>query len=254
MQVVVTRPAPEAQRWVEGLHERGIAAVALPLLAIGPPADTGPLRAAWQALGRYGAAMFVSANAVRGFFAAAPAPWPAAGPRAWAPGPATQEALRAAGVAPSLIDAPAPDAAQFDSEHLWAQVRGQLQRGDRLLLLRGADATGRSAGREWLARQLAEAGVEVDTVAAYARQPAAWLPEQGTLATRLADAGALWLFSSSEAVACLGQLAPAADWARARALATHPRIAQAAHALGFRSVHQTRPALEDVVASIESIR
>lgn len=254
MQVVVTRPAAEAQRWVEGLQARGIAAVALPLLAIAPPSDPQPLRAAWQELQRYAAVMFVSANAVQGFCAAAPGPWPAAGPRAWAPGPATQEALHAASVPAALVDAPAADAEQFDSENLWAQVRGQLRAGDRLLLVRGADAAGRSAGREWLAQQLAQAGVQVDTVLAYARLPATWSPEQGALAARLAAAGALWLFSSSEAVGYLGRLAPDADWTRARALATHPRIAEAARALGFGAVHQTRPALEDVVASIESTR
>lgn len=254
MQVVVTRPAPEAQRWVEGLRERGIAAVALPLLAIVPAADRKPLQAAWQALDRYGAVMFVSANAVQGFFSVAPGAWPAAGPRAWAPGPATQEALRAAGVPAVQIDGPAADAPQFDSENLWAQVRGQLRAGERLLLVRGADAAGRSAGRDWLAQQLAQAGVTLDTVVAYSRQPAVWSPEQAALAAQRAGEDALWLFSSSEAVSYLRQLAPAADWSRARALASHPRIAEAARALGFGSVQETRPGLEDVVASIESTR
>lgn len=254
MQVVVTRPAPEAQRWVEGLRARGIAAVALPLLDIGPPADRRALRKAWQALDRYAAVMFVSANAVQGFFAEAPAGWPAQGPRAWAPGPATQEALCAAGVAASLVDAPAQDAPQFDSETLWAGVSGQLRAGDRLLLVRGADAAGRSAGRDWLAQQLAAAGVQVDTVLAYSRRPPAWQAEQRALASQLAGDGALWLFSSSEAASHLRELAPEADWGRARALATHPRIAAAVRALGFGTVHQTRPGLEEVVASIESTR
>ena len=37
-----------------------------------------------------------------------------------------------------------------------------------------------------------------------------------------------WLFSSSEAVGQLRRLAPQADWGRSKALASHPRIAQAA--------------------------
>ncbi|MGE3348297.1 MAG: uroporphyrinogen-III synthase, partial [Ramlibacter sp.] len=39
---------------------------------------------------------------------------------------------------------------------------------------------------------------------------------------------------------------------RARAVATHPRIAQAAREAGFGVVCESRPALADVVASIES--
>ena len=51
---------------------------------------------------------------------------------------------------------------------------------------------------------------------------------------------ALWLYATLEGVGS------------ARALATHPRIAQAAHDAGFGEVRECRPALADVVASIES--
>ena len=47
---------------------------------------------------------------------------------------------------------------------------------------------------------------------------------------------------------------PAQDWRAARAVATHPRIAQAATDTGFGVVCLSRPALPEVVASIESIR
>jgi uroporphyrinogen-III synthase len=47
---------------------------------------------------------------------------------------------------------------------------------------------------------------------------------------------------------------PGQSWAQARALATHPRIAQAVRALGFASVRESRPAFDDVLASIESAR
>lgn len=255
MPVVVTRPAQEAHRWVQQLRERGIDALALPLLAISPPADPDALRAAWQALPNYRAVMFVSANAVQGFFRAGPpGGWPATGLRAWAPGPGTREALRAAGVADAAIDAPADDAGQFDSEHLWAEVQGQLGAGDRLLLVRGAGADGQSQGRDWLAQQLAQAGVEVDMLAAYARGLPAWQAQDQSQAQRAADDGSLWLFSSSEAVGNLRRLLPGQDWRRARALATHPRIAEAARSLGFGNVREARPGFDDVVASIESPR
>jgi uroporphyrinogen-III synthase len=67
-----------------------------------------------------------------------------------------------------------------------------------------------------------------------------------------AEDGALWLLSSSEAVAHLKDLLPGQGWASARALATHPRIADVARQQGFGQVAVTRPTLEDVVASIKS--
>jgi uroporphyrinogen-III synthase len=251
MAVVLTRPLQEAERWAASLREHGIESLLLPLLAIAAPADDGRLRQAALEADGYAAVMFVSANAVQGFFACAPAFQKA---RAWAPGPATQEALRAAAVPPGRIDAPAADAAQFDSESLWLQVREQLHAGDRLLLVRGGDAAGRSQGRDWLVQQLAMRGVAVDTVVAYTRQRPAWTEAQQALARRAAQDGSLWLFSSSEAAGHLGQLLPGQDWSRARALATHPRIADTVRALGFGAVGEARPAFEDVLASIESRR
>lgn len=249
MAVVLTRPTPEAQRWATRLAERGIASLVLPLLAIGPAPDRAAVQQAGQALDRYGAVMFVSANAVQGFLAFAPGLGRA---RAWAPGPATRDALRLAGIAAERIDTPADDAAQFDSESLWLRVRDQLRAGDRLLLVRGADAQGRSQGRDWLAAQLAAAGVQVDTLAAYTRQLPAWNDAQRQQAALAAADQSLWLFNSSEAAGHLAALLPGQDWRHARALATHPRIAQAVRGLDFGSVHETRPGFEDVVASIES--
>ena len=249
MAVVLTRPQPEAGRWAARLRERGIDSIVLPLLAILPPLDAEPLRRAVAALPGYRAVMFVSANAVQGFFAWQP---DFSLPRAWAPGPATRDALLAAGVPAGRIDAPADDAAQFDSESLWQQVGGQLQAGDRLLLVRGADAQGRSQGREWLAQQLVARGVAVDTVPVYRRALPAWSEAERLLAQRCAVDGSVWLFSSSEAAANLAQLLPQQDWSRAQAVATHPRIAEAVRRLGFGSVAASRPGHEEVVASIES--
>jgi uroporphyrinogen-III synthase len=255
MRVIVTRPAQEAARWVTALGTRGISAMALPLIDIVPAPDAQAVQRAWRDLGSYSAAMFVSPNAVQAFFAARGAHgWPAHGVRAWAPGPGTRDALVAEGVPAASIDAPAQDAAQFDSEHLWARVQGQLAAGSRVLLVRGADAGGRGQGREWLAQRLAEAGVAVEDVAAYARQRPAWDASQVQAARAAGADGSLWLFSSSEAVDHLAQLVPGFDWRSGRALVTHPRIAERARSLGFGRVETTRPALEEVVASIESMR
>lgn len=251
MAVVVTRPLPEASRWAERLRERGHEAVVLPLLEIAPPRDDSGLRQAIARLDAYAAVMFVSANAVHGFFAVAPG---FGARRAWAPGPGTAEALRDAGVALDRITAPAADAPQFDSESLWSEVGAQVRRGDRVLIVRGSDADGRSQGREWLAQQLAVAGAQIETVVAYQRRAPTWNAEQVAAAQRAARDGSLWLFSSSEGAGQLARLLPGQDWSGARAIATHPRIAQAVRALGFGAVHAARPAFEEVVASIESHR
>jgi uroporphyrinogen-III synthase len=251
MSLVLTRPRQEAERWADRLREHGHDPLVLPLIAIDPPKEAQPLRDAAAHLRNYGAVMFVSVNAVQGFFAVAQH---FDGPRAWAPGLATRDALHAAGVPAGRIDSPPADAEQFDSESLWRQVGGQLRAGDRLLLVRGGDSEGRSQGRDWLAQQLAARGVVVDTVVAYIRQLPPWGEEERARARRAAVDGSLWLFSSSEAANNLGTLLPGQSWAQARALATHPRIAQAVRALGFASVRESRPAFDDVLASIESAR
>ena len=55
------------------------------------------------------------------------------------------------------------------------------------------------------------------------------------------------------AVRHLQQCLPGQGWQRARAIATHPRIAEAALAAGFGAVHGARPTLEAVAASIKSL-
>jgi len=255
--LIVTRPAREAARWVRELGARGLGVCALPLIEIVPEPLTGALAAARQHLDGYDAAMFVSANAARGLLAPAPATLAAPAlqamaTRAWSTGPGTTRALLEAGWPAARVDAPPPDAAQFDSEALWARVQGQLRPGLRVLIVRGGDAAGRLAGRTWLAEQLRAAGAAVEQVAAYRRAAPALDAAQRALATAAAGDGSRWLFSSSEAIANLRAALPAQDWSAAVALATHPRIAQAARAAGFGTVREAPPTPEAVAASIES--
>jgi uroporphyrinogen-III synthase len=129
-----------------------------------------------------------------------------------------------------------------------------LRPGARLLVVRGADATGRSQGREWLAQQAEAAGAHVEYVAAYRRELPDWSDADRGRARQAAADASWWLFSSSEAARNLATLMPRQDWSRARAVATHPRIAESVSQLGFGRVVASRPALDDVVASIESAR
>jgi uroporphyrinogen-III synthase len=256
MRVLVTRPESEARHWVDELRRRGFDAQALPLIEIAPMADSAALIAAWRRLDRYRAVMFVSGNAARHFFGCRPhdAQWPSA-TRAWSPGAGTRQALITAGVDHELVDAPAPEAAQFDSETLWQEVASQVADGDKVLIVRGADAQGTSSGRDWLAQQLAGAGAQVDVLAAYQRQPPR-LDEAQLAQARQSDApaGCIWLFSSSQAILHLQEILPGQDWTRGRAVATHARIAQTARQAGFGVVCESRPSLDAVVAALESFR
>jgi uroporphyrinogen-III synthase len=263
MRIIVTRPLREAQDWVQALRQAGHEAVALPLIAIGPPPDPAAVQRVWHHLGDYQGVMFVSANAVAGFFAAGPAD-PAdfaavsGRPRAWATGPGTCKALLVAGVPPQRVDAPPPDAPQFDSEALWQIVGSSIVQGSRVLIVRGADAadsaSSQGAGRDWFARQVTQAGGAVDLVASYQRQLPQLDAAQLQLARAAAGDGSVWLFSSSEAVHNLRACLPEQDWRSARAVATHARIAQAAREAGFGVVRESRPALADIRASIESMQ
>jgi uroporphyrinogen-III synthase len=181
------------------------------------------------------------------------------GLRLMAPGPGTVAALRAAGVPAAQIDAPAPDAGQFDSEALWQVIGSRDWQGRRVLIVRGhsAGAQGASSGRDWITRQWQAAGAQVDFVGVYQRQ-APQLSDAQLQRVRAASAdGSVWLFSSSEALAHLLRAAglQGVDWRRARAVATHPRIEEAVRAAGWGVVVASRPALADIrtaLASLES--
>jgi len=253
LRVIVTRPAREAVRWTADLRAAGIEAVALPLIEIAAVEDPAPLSAAWQQCGRYRALMFVSAAAVDHFFALSDGA-SLHGARGWATGPGTAAALRRAGVADAAIDVPPADAAQFDSEALWSHVQRQIVPGAEVLVVRGGDAQGRPAGRDWLSDRVEAAGGRCSRVVAYRRLPPDFDDAQRHLARGASAPPAVWLFSSAEAIGNLGRAMPDISWAEARAVATHPRIVQAALDAGFGTVLPSRTGLSDVVASIESLR
>ena len=252
--VWVTRASADAAPWIDGLNDLGLDAQSLPLMAIGPVGDGRGVQSAWQQLAQYHAVMFVSANAVRYFFQASPspcAPWPQV--RAWLTGPGSQAALLAQGVPQGLIDAPALDAPQWDSEALWAVVKTQVRSGQRVLMVRGADATGQVAGRDWLSRQLQAADVQVTQVAAYQRLTPMFSQAQLQSAAQAASDGSVWLFSNSEAIGHLTDALPGQDWSQALAVATHTRIAQHARQAGWGRVAIAQPSLLSVASSIKSL-
>ena len=286
MLVAITRPASEAQHWADALQAAGHEPVVFPMIDIRPFADVSNLHRAWRQLGDCAAAMFVSGNAVNFFMKARPA---ASGcstaepiqTRAWATGPGTRQALLTHGWPPDLIDSPSEGAAQFDSEALWAVVKPQIRPGKRVLLVRGetlaldahphfATPAGVSqprngpclaqvpaqtpeGGRDWLAQRITEAGALAVSCVSYLRCMPELNPVQMRAIRHAVEAHAVWLFSSSEALNNLTVVMPGESWISARAVATHPRIAQRVRSAGFGIVRVARPTLKDVLASIESL-
>ena len=272
--VLVTRPALDAQHWVQLLKQNGFLAEAFPLIEIAPltaMVDVKAMEQVWHTLDRYSALMFVSSNAVSHFFGSkeAAAQSIRAQPaikdiaktvRFLAPGPGTAAALRAVGVPQDQIDAPSLDAAQFDSDALWQVIGGQDWAGRRVLIVRGKGEVNHglqahTPGRDWLAQQWLAAGASVEFVSVYERRSPRLSAAQTGQAKSAAADGVVWLFSSSEAVANLLSQAGLAgvDWHQSRAIATHPCIAQAARAAGWGVVVESRPALDDIVMCLRSI-
>jgi uroporphyrinogen-III synthase len=267
MRVIVTRPGPQAGTWVKALRNAGVDALALPLIEIAGPPEPVRVLDAWQRLQSFDALMFVSANAVAQFFALRPAavelfaPEAAAPPRFFVTGPGSVAALLASGVPRSGIDAPDETAAQFDSEALWQVVQARVQPGWRVLIVRGnaeGDAgdsatVAQGVGRDWLAVRLVERGAGVEFLVAYERRAPTLAADALALVQLAARDGTVWLFSSSEAVGNLVAMAGGQSWSQARAVATHARIAQTVRTAGFAVVRESRPAIADLLASIESL-
>jgi uroporphyrinogen-III synthase len=262
---------------VQGLQAQGLQVQSFPLIEIGDALQSEQ-RAVLQArvleACEFAVCMWVSANAVHYFFQSNKAlghlniaqaaiksvasfvPPEAPLLRHWATGPGTVQALAAHGVPVEQIDAPDAQAAQWDSEALWARVHTQVQAGCKLLILRGEDIGTPNFSRDWLASQVRAAGGEVEFAAVYQRRAPRFSPQQTALAQQAASDGSVWVFSSSQAVAHLPRWASAqvgGIWSQARCVATHPRIAHAAQALGFAVVCTSRPSVQDVAQSIKSL-
>ena len=259
--VLVVRPRAQADAWVGELAALGVPARALPLIEIVPAPDPAGVEAAFarvEASDGEPVLAFVSPNAASGFFEAVagargtPAhalAWPA---HAWAAatGPGTVAALRECGVPADRIAAPAADAAQFDSEALWAAIAGWPWVRRPVWLVRG------NGGRDWLGQQLRDAGADVHVVQSYGRAaPTLSDAERALLAEALAQPVRwIWMFSSSEAIDHLQALAPDAHWSAGRALASHPRIAERARALGFGTVTIVSPTALSVADAVSRTR
>jgi uroporphyrinogen III methyltransferase/synthase len=254
LRVLVTRARAQAGPTVAALEARGAECVLLPLVEIVPPDDPAPLRAALARLDGYGWAVFTSANAARAVAdelrRAGRDGSAFATTRVCAIGPATAEALGAAGVRVDLV------AEEHVGEGVVASLAatGPLD-GVRVLLPRAA------AGRDVIPDELRRRGAAVDAVVAYRNarpeeaQPAAAAPVLDRL--RAGEIHAV-VFASPSAVhafvaAAGGDAAAAAALRAATIAAIGPTTRDAARGHGLEVAvmpgAHTSPALVDALCA-----
>jgi uroporphyrinogen-III synthase len=153
----------------------------------------------------------------------------------------------------------------WDSEHLWLRVKETVHPGQSVLIVRGTDpqrldeeANGshvglEGVGREYLSQQLKDKGLEVTYVVAYQRRAPLWSQAQQMQARALLNASSVWVFTSSQAARNLAEQLKPVDFSKARAIATHERIATELRHLGFGVVLLSRPGVAEVLRSLESL-
>jgi uroporphyrinogen III methyltransferase / synthase len=161
--VLVTRPREQAGELALRLETLGAIPILMPVIAIGPPLDWGPVDAAIDQLGRYQWLVFTSVNGVtallqrlrvRGKDLRA-----LGGVRLAVIGPSTAEALRHYHLEPDLVPA------EYRSESLAAALKPRVA-GQRILLARA------DRGRDVLRDELDNIA-QVDQVAVYSQADAA---------------------------------------------------------------------------------
>lgn len=238
LKIIVTRPREQAIQLSRRIEQAGGVPLLFPLLDIAPAADPQKLDNQVSRLGSFHLAIFISPNAVSyGMAAIRAAGAIPAGLKFAAVGQGSARALRELGV-PEII---APSE-RFDSEALLALPELQRMQDRRVVIFRG------NGGRELLGDTLKTRGAEVEYAECYVRTKPA-LDLAGLLK---AEADALTV-TSSEALSYLWEMA---DESARRALSglplfvPHERIAEAARALGWRTVVATGAGDEGLLAGL----
>lgn len=242
--ILVTRPAEQAAPLVDGLAALGAAPVAVPTIAIVPPADYAELDGALAGLAGTAYLVLTSANAVAAVFARLQAAGrdarALAGVTLVTVGPKTAEALSARGLAADRLPA------TFDAEGVVELLRGEVA-GRRVLYPRAELA------RDLIVRELTAAGAQVAAPLAYASAPPPGTADK--LREALAGGLDLLTFTAASTVRNFAALLEAEQLAAARRIPVAvigPQTAAAARELGFtvavEPVEATVPAMIAAIA------
>lgn len=260
---IITRPTGQSGSLANALAGHGFASLLLPVFDIAPVTKPAPVQRIWTRSPEFDLIHFASANAIKHFFAHRPEGQKfKPGALLAVMGPGSRAAIApylgddtAQIVTPGQELAPVQPAA-LDSETLMVTLETVLADGfvgKRALLVKG------DGGRDWLARALTEAGVQVEGIAVYRRLcPPLSATQAASLRTRIAapDPSAFVVTSSEGAQNLVTMLAPDATltaWAKATPIVvTHARVAQRARTLGFARVFLSAPNDDAVVRTIES--
>ncbi|MEQ4617962.1 MAG: uroporphyrinogen-III synthase [Corticimicrobacter sp.] len=259
---VLTRPQGRNETLAAHLVQQGWQVLMLPAMTI-EPLD----HVSWRDPADYDLVMFVSGNAARLYVDGMRQQgghdwrWPSATLAAMV-GPGSADALRATGVLPSEVRLlyPSDTREGLDSEALWRLLQPELGQLRRVLIVRGEQ------GRDWLAEQLHQAGIQVDLLPVYRRVPAAWTATAADILQAWQRQGltANWLLSSIESFRALhARVAEQGweDWWRTCCfITTHPRITQScletlyAGARDCRRVVTSQPLDESLLHAFLTVR
>ncbi len=235
--IVVTRPAAQAVRFGALLEAHGAVALRYPAIVIAPPSDADALKRVLAALASFDVAVFVSPTAVREGLKQV-ATWPA-GVRVAAVGPGTCAELERHGIRSTLTPA-----AGADTDALLADPGFNALDARSVVIFRG------EGGRERLRDALLARGARVACAECYRRESPSGLARLAGEWQR-APADAVTVFSAG----ALRNLLEALPSLREALVATplfvsHARIAQAAHALGLRTVTVSGPGEEEMLGGL----
>jgi uroporphyrinogen-III synthase len=225
VRVLVTRPVHQADALCRMIEAQGGAAVKFPLLTIEPASDMAGARR--RLAGRHDAWIFTSANAVRHAAPLLPAERPAL---IAAIGPATADALAAAGAAASALPLHGSS-----SEALLALPEFAAVAGRRVLVVTG------EGGRGLIEEALAARGAVAERAEVYRRLSLPYPPDAVASALRRCD---VIVVTSAEALEHLVRLAPAAllkTLLRKPLVVPSARVVEEARRLGFGTLRLAEP-------------
>jgi uroporphyrinogen-III synthase len=227
--ILITRPAGQAQELCAAVAAKGFTAHCLPMLQVLPLPELAPVqRAQVQDLDHYQHLIFVSGNAVRYGMAWIESCWPQlpVGLDWYAVGDATARLLL-----PFGIEAHTPGAA-MSSEGLLALPQLQQVQAAPVLIVKG------EGGRQTLAEELRRRGAQVDELVCYRRAAPEIGPGELVLKLLQWEIGLVKISSGEGLSNMLALLSPAetTKFSRITLLVPSPRVADIAHTAGFERV------------------